>query len=136
MKNIDLTAAVKYMMSTGMFHDEQQARDILVASLRALRDRLPKTHAYELGQMLPDTLQKVYFEGWDKVQRQAESVNKSEFITEVEFHLKGYEDHDITDLVPAALSSILNSLDTKEAKHLKHGLPLSMQDIFIDRQAM
>lgn len=136
MNNIDITAATKYMMNTGIFHDEQQARDILVASLRAFRDRLPKTHAYELGQLLPEPLQKVYFTGWDKVQRQAESVDKSEFIAEVKFHLDGYEDHDITDLVPAALNSILNFIDRKEAHHFKHGLPLSMQDIFDDRQAM
>lgn len=136
MTNQQLQKSIQYMMDTGQFHDEKQALDILVASLLALRDRLPKVEAFELGMQLPESMQQIYFENWDKVQRQAGSVNKSEFMAEVDFHLKGFEDHDITDLVPAALNSILIYLDRKEANHLKHALPISMQDIFNDRQAM
>lgn len=136
MIKFELKESIKYMMDTGLFHDEEQALDILVASLKAMRDRLPKVKAHELGMQLPDSLQEVYFDDWEKVLRRAESVNKSEFISEVAFHLKGYEDHDITDLVPAALSSILIFIDRKEANQLRHAMPHSMQDIFDDRQAM
>lgn len=136
MTNAELKKSTRYMMNTGIFHSEAQAMDILVASLKALRDRLPKVEAFDLGMQLPEVLRPVYFNDWNKDQRQFESVNKSDFMAEVEYHLKGYEDHDITDLVPAALNSILNFIDQREASHLKHAVPVSMRDIFVDRQAM
>lgn len=131
-----LNHTIQYMMNTGLFHDEEQALLILKASLKALRNRLPKVEAFHLSSHLPDSLRDSYFEGWHNGQRRAESVNKSEFLAEVELYLNGYEDHSLTDLVPVAMKSILNMVSENEAEIVKHALPVSMRDIFIDRQSM
>ena len=55
---------INYMMATGEFRNDQQAMDVLKASLQALRDRLPKVKAYNLGVRLPEALRHFYFEGW------------------------------------------------------------------------
>jgi uncharacterized protein (DUF2267 family) len=59
-----LNNVIQEMMMTGVFHDEQEALDILKASLRALRNRIPKREAFHLGTGLPEDLRAFYFQGW------------------------------------------------------------------------
>lgn len=136
MANQKINNLTHFMMVSGEFHDEQQAMDILKASLQALRDRLPKVEAFHLGTILPESLRHSYFAGWHNGQRQAESVNKSEFMAEVADHLNGYEDHDLTDLVPVVLEAILNLVSDTEAEKVKEAIPRSMQNIFTSGQSM
>lgn len=124
------------MMATGLFHDENQAVKIFRASILALRDRLSSGEAFHLGTRLPTPIREEYFIEWDSARRQASSVNKSEFLAEVAFHLDGYEDHSLGDLVPVALNAVLRLINSEDADQVKHAVPRSMQDIFIDRQAM
>jgi uncharacterized protein (DUF2267 family) len=132
----DTNQYLQYMMASGQFRDEQQALDILKGSLQALRDRLAKVEAYRLGTQLPISLRKSYFEGWHNDQRRAGSINKSEFLAEVEFHLKGYEEHSLSELVPTALNSVLKMINGDEVERVQHNLPRSMQDIFSDSISM
>lgn len=124
------------MMATGLFHDETQAVDILKASILALRDRLSASEAFHLGTRLPAPIREEYFSGWDSARRQANSVNKSEFLAEVAFHLDGNDDYSLGDLVPVALNAVLRMINSEDADQVKHAVPKSMQDIFNDRQAM
>lgn len=124
------------MMATGLFHDEDQAIDIFMASLLALRDRLDKKEAFHLGTRLPNYMRPDYFAGWDSIRHRSGSVNKSEFLAEVAFHLNGYEDHSLGDLVPVALNLVLKLINSDDAFQVKHAIPKSMQDIFNDQQAM
>lgn len=136
MANNNSKNPLQYMMATGEFRDERSALAVLKASLQALRDRLPKVEAYRLGILLPENLRHSYFEGWHNGQRQAESLNKSDFLAEVEDHLRGFEEHSLGDLVPVALKSVLLMINGFEAEKLKDAIPKSMQDIFHDGQAM
>ncbi len=124
------------MMATGIFHDKGDAEAILRASLLALRDRLPKLEAYRLGTHLPLELKDWYFENWRNDMRQSESVNKSEFLAEVNYHLQGIEDYSLAELVPVAMKRILSVLSPEEASHIKQLIPVSMRDIFDDRIEM
>lgn len=124
------------MMATGLFHDENQAIDIFKASLLALRDRLDKKEAFHLGTRLPSYMRPDYFNGWDSIKQQSGSVNKSEFLAEVAFHLNGYEDHSLGDLVPVALNRLLKLINNEDAVQVKESIPRAMRDIFVDRQAM
>ena len=64
METQQLKDVLIYMMASGVFHDEEQAVDILKASLQALRDRLPKVEAFHLGTLLQDPLRHAYFDQW------------------------------------------------------------------------
>ena len=137
MTNQHLRTITRQMMVTGLFHDEHQAIDIFQASLRALRNRLPKVEAYHLGTKLPLDMRDDYFANWPhNVHRQTVSVNKSEFLAEVAFHLHGHEDHSLDELVPVALNQVLRMVSENEAENVKHSLPRSMRDIFNDSISM
>ena len=127
---------VQEMMASGLFHDEDQALIIFKASLIALRDRLSTNEAFHLGTRLPEPLREEYFFGWDSLRKPTNSVNKSEFLAEVAFHLDNHEDISLDDLVPVALASILRLVKSEDAEQVKHAIPGSMQDIFDDRQAI
>lgn len=124
------------MMRTGLFHDEEQCQEIFFASLLALRDRLSRNEARHLASLLPKDLYEKFFDKWVKRGRQTESVNKSEFLAEVAFHLKKDHEYSLDDLVPVAMQEILKLLRPEEANHLKHTLPVSMRNIFDDRISM
>lgn len=126
----ELKSITQNLMRTGLFHDGVQARAIFIASLLALRDRLSHEQAIHLGTLLPKSLRERYLEDWDKTGRQGESVNKSEFLAEVEFHLDNKNDWSLDDLVPVALHEVLNLLNDEEISRLKHAVPKSMQNIF------
>lgn len=117
------------MMASGEFRDEDQAVDVLKASLQALRDRLPKVKAYNLGVQLPASIRHFYFEGWHNGQKIAESANKSEFLAEVKEHLKD-ADYSLEDMVPVALNTVLKLISDNDAKSVKEAIPRSLQDIF------
>jgi uncharacterized protein (DUF2267 family) len=121
---------IHFMMASGEFRDEHQAVEVLKASLQALRDRLPKVKAYNLGVRLPESIRHFYFEGWHNGQRQAESVNKSEFLAEVEEHLEKSQDWSLDELVPVALKAVLMLIKDDEAAQVKEAVPVSMRDIF------
>lgn len=129
---------IEYMMASGEFRDQEQAVDVLKASLQALRDRLPKIKAYHLGVRLPDSLRHAYFEGWRNGQRQTESVNKSEFLAEVKdhLHLQGGDEYSLSDVVPVALHAVLKLISDNDADEVKEALPHSLMDIFDAGQAM
>ena len=127
---------INYMMATGEFHDEQQATEVLKAALQALRDRLPKVKAYNLGVRLPEFLRHFYFEGWHHDQRRTESSNKSEFLLEVKEHMKGEEDYSLADMVPVALKAVLILISENDADEVKAAIPRSLQDIFDSGQTM
>ncbi len=131
-----MTSPTEFMMASGEFRDEQLATDVLKASLQALRDRLPKVEAFHLGTLLPEAIRDSYFEGWHNGQRQSESVNKSEFLAEVEDHLTRYKDYELTDLVPVALQAVLNMITENEAEKVKEAIPKSLQNIFTMGQSM
>ena len=124
------------MMRTGLFHDEEQCQEIFFASLMALRDRLSRNEARHLASLLPKELFEKFFDKWVRKGRQGVSVNKSEFLAEVAFHLKKDREYSLDDLVPVAMHEILMLLEPKEADHLKHTLPVSMRNIFDDRISM
>lgn len=136
MEHLKLTRLVQYMMGTGLFHDQHQALLVLNASLKALRNRLPKVEAFRLGTRLPDELKNYYFEGWKTEQRQSESIIKSEFLAEVEDFMMDSPDLNLGDLVPVALHGILRMLKEEEAHSIENSLPLTMRDIFDDKQSM
>lgn len=127
---------IEHMMASGEFRDQEQAVDVLKASLQALRDRLPKIKAYHLGVQLPESLRHAYFEGWHNSQRQTESVNKSEFLAEVKDHLQGSDEFSLTDVVPVALHTVLKLISDNDADEVQEALPHSLKDIFDAGQAM
>ena len=124
------------MMRTGLFHNNDQARDIFIASLFALRDRLSHEQAIHLGTILPKSLREKYLDGWDKTGRVGESVNKSEFLAEVDFHLDKNTDWSLDDLVPVALEELLKLLSNEDVSRIRHAVPKSMQNIFEGRLSM
>ena len=121
------------MMRSGLFHDKEQCEEIFFASLMALRDRLSRNEARHLASLLPKNLYDKFFDNWMREGRQAESVNKSEFLAEVSFHIDKENDWSLDDLVPVAMHEILNMMEPDEADQLKHMLPASMRNIFDDR---
>ncbi len=132
----ELKTITQNMMRTGLFHDEQQAREIFIASLLALRDRLSTDQAVHLGNFLPKLLREKYFDDWNKEARQSVSINKSEFLAEVSFYLDRHNDWSLDDLVPEALHELLNFMNEDEVSRVKHAIPESMQDIFDSRISM
>lgn len=136
MANQEKINLIDYMMNSGEFHDEQQAKDILLASLRALRDRLPTVKAFRLGKQLPEPLRHSYLENWNYHQRKSMSINKSDFLAEVNGYLKGFEDHSLADLVPVALEAVIKLITREEAEQVKEAIPASMLDIFSGGQSM
>ena len=133
----ELETITSNMMRSGLFHDEDQARAIFIASLFTLRDRLSTEDAIHLGSFLPKSLREKYLDTMDKNNRQGLSVNKSEFLAEVAFHLDNdKEDWSLDDLVPEALARVLGILDDKEARRVKHAIPVSMKNIFDSRISM
>ena len=125
-----LSYPTQIMMATGEFRDEEQALCVLRASLQALRDRLPKVKAYNLGVRLPESIRHFYFEGWHNGQRQTESVEKSEFLAEVREHLESSEDWDLSDLVPIALHALMVLIKDSEAEEVREAIPVSLREIF------
>jgi uncharacterized protein (DUF2267 family) len=124
------------MMKTGIFHDEEQALAVLRASIKALRDRLPKEEAFQMAARLPGDLRDWVFHEWHEDRRRSPSFNKSDFLAEVELYLRDIEEHSLTETVPVALREILQCMDEDDAAHLKGLLPRSMQNIFNDRMSM
>jgi uncharacterized protein (DUF2267 family) len=128
-----LSYPTNFMMESGEFSDEEQAIEVLKASLRALRDRLPKVEAYRLGVQLPESIRHFYFEGWHNGQRQTESVTKSEFLAEVKDHLdtlNNNEDYNLDEMVPVALQALLRVIKDSEVQEVVGAIPRSMQNIF------
>ena len=109
--------------------------EVLRASIQALRDRLPKVQAYHLGVRLPESLRHFYFEGWRNDQRQTESINKSEFLAEVNEHLEKVEDWDLSVMVPIALKAVLVQVKDEEALEVKEAVPVPLREIFQSGQA-
>lgn len=136
MMNHGFEMITERMMGTGLFHDQHQCEEIFFASLMTLRDRLSRQEARHLASLLPRNLYEKFFDNWVRKGRQGESVNKSEFLAEVAFHLDKNQDYSLDDLVPVAMHEILNLLSPEEASHLKHTLPVSMRNIFDDRISM
>ena len=132
----ELKTILQNMMRTGLFHNNDQARDIFIASLFALRDRLSHEQAIHLGTILPKSLREKYLDGWDKTGRVGESVNKSEFLAEVDFHLDKNTDWSLDDLVPVALEELLKLLSNEDVSRIRHAVPKSMQNIFEGRLSM
>ncbi len=132
----ELKTITQNMLRTGLFHNEVQAREVFIASLLALRDRLSTGQAVHLGSYLPKLLRERYLVDWDKESRQAISINKSEFLAEVAFHLDLENDWSLDDLVPEALHEVLNLMNDEEVSRVKHAIPGSMQNIFDSRISM
>lgn len=132
----ELKTITQNMMRTGLFHDEGQAREVFMASLLALRDRLTLKEAIHLASFLPKLLREKYLADWDKDARQGVSVNKSEFLAEVSFHFDRDHDWSLEDLVPEALHEVMKLMNAEEVSRVKHAIPFSMQDIFQSRISM
>lgn len=136
MDNIELQKICDSMIKTGIFQDEEQALAVLKASIKALRDRLPKEEAFQMAARLPPELRDWVFQEWHVDRRRSPSFNKSDFLAEVELYLHDFEEHSLSETVPVALKEILQTMDKEDAAHVKGLLPRSMQNIFDDRISM
>lgn len=126
-----VSEAINKLMASHLFPDEHKAFVILRASLKALRDRLTTEEAIQLGAQLPVLLRGFYYEGWN-MKNQSVSRTKEEFLTDVKYHLNGYDDLDLEIVVPAAMKVILDMIDQGEAVEVLHQLPRDIQELCPD----
>lgn len=120
--------AIKQLMQSGLFVDENKAFMLLRATMKALRDRLSTGEAIQLGAQLPALLRGFYYEGWNQ-RSESKARTKEGFLNEVRIHLHGHEDINVDETTSAALKVILDMIDQGEAVDVIHQLPRDIQEL-------
>jgi uncharacterized protein (DUF2267 family) len=120
--------AIKDLMQSKLFEDENKAFALLRATMKALRDRLTVGEAIQLGAQLPALLRGFYYEGWN-LKWVSKTRTKDGFLEDVRYHLHGHENLNLEPAISAALKIVLDMIDQGEAIDVLHQLPRKIQDL-------
>lgn len=130
-KTCDSTSKIlKNLQKLTGFQDENEVFVLLRACLKALRNRLEPHEASHLASQLPALLRGFYYEGYSYTQVPhplSDASTAEEFLDDVRFHLQGYDQFDLDEVVPHAMKVILDSIDQGEAIQVLHQLPKEIQ---------
>ena len=111
--------------------DEQQVYHVLCASLRALRDQLPRPAAVQLGSHLPVMIRGLYYDGWRPAEISEPVVDERGFIkrhVEPRYHARPLGD--LTPAVRAVFTVLDHNLSREAAVAVLQSLPRSLQGLW------
>lgn len=130
--NEEFNHSINILMQSKLFQNEQKAFAVLKACLKALRDRVGKDEAIQLGSQLSTIIRGFYYEGWNPHLEISKARTSSDFLEDVRRYFHGHDDIDLARAVPVALGVILEAVDQGEAMQVLKNLPKNIQELCLD----
>ena len=114
------------------FPNEKSAFAALRATLHALRDRLPRENAVELGAQLPMMIRGMYYEGWDIQQKPSRARHQQEFFDLVAAELKDHTElRDARRVTRIVFGVLAKHLSSGEMEKVSRTLPQEIRDLWM-----
>jgi uncharacterized protein (DUF2267 family) len=103
---------------------------VMVAVLRALRDRLIMDEAFDLGSQLPMILRGFYFEGWRPDATPIRERRKEEFLKRVESGMNSAVAMGAEIAVRAVFALLARRVSEGELEDVRQGLPEPIRELW------
>jgi CBS domain-containing protein len=114
------------------FPNEKAAFAGLRAVLHALRDRLPRENAVELGAQLPMLIRGMYYEGWTPLKEPTRVRHQQEFFDLVAAQLKEHTElRDARRVTKIVFAVLANRLSAGEREKLLLTLPSEIRELWV-----
>ena len=114
------------------FPNERAAFAGLRAVLHALRDRLPRENAAELGAQLPMLIRGMYYEGWDPSKEPNRARHQQEFFDLVSAELKEHTElRDARRLTKIVFGVLAKHLSAGETEKVLRTLPAEIRQLWV-----
>lgn len=111
--------------------DEKAAFAALRATLHALRDRLPRETAAQLGGQLPMLIRGMYYEGWDPSREPSRARHQAEFFDLVAHGLKDHPQlHNVGRVTRVVFHAMATHLDPGERDKVMAALPQGIRELW------
>ena len=122
---------LKYIAESLDTPDEKVAFAALRATLHALRDRLPRETAAQLGGQLPMLIRGMYYEGWSPLQEPSRARHQSEFFDLVARGLKDQPQlHNAGHITRVVFHALARHLDPGEREKVLRALPQEIRELW------
>jgi CBS domain-containing protein/uncharacterized protein (DUF2267 family) len=114
------------------FPNEKAAFAGLRAVLHALRDRLPRENAAQLGAQLPMLIRGMYYEGWDPSKEPTRVRHQQEFFDLVSAELKEHTElRDARRITKIVFGVLANHLSAGEREKVLRTLPAEIRELWV-----
>lgn len=114
------------------FPNEKSGFAALRAVLHALRDRLPRENAAQLGAQLPMLIRGLYYEGWDPQKEPSRLRHQQEFFDLVAAELKDHTElRDVRRVTKIVFGVLANHLSAGERDKLLRTLPKELRELWV-----
>ena len=114
------------------FPNQRSAFAALRATLHALRDRLPREHAAQLGAQLPMLIRGLYYEGWDPLREPTRVRHQQEFFDFVSAELKDHNElRDARRVTRIVFGVLAKHLSPGEKEKVLLTLPEELRELWV-----
>jgi CBS domain-containing protein len=114
------------------FPNEKAAFAALRATLHALRDRLPRENAAQLGAQLPLVIRGIYYEGWDFAKEPSKVRHQQEFFDLVAAELAEHPElRDAARVTRVVFGVLAKHLSPGETEKALRALPHEIRELWV-----
>jgi uncharacterized protein (DUF2267 family) len=111
------------------WHDRERVYLVLLATLHALRDSLPRDGAIYLGAQLPPLLRGLYYEGWHPDAHLA-AKNRSAFLQRIHDSVHRDPGIDVEEAARVVFAALAARLPAGELEDAKAATPKALHDLW------
>lgn len=124
---------LKEIMESLGWEDRHKAYIALRAVLHALRDRLPKGEAVQLGAQFPILISGIYYEGW-KIRERGIKRQKKEFFSKIAAAFLNEPGIQVEKIVQGVFSVIAKHVTEGEIEDIEAVLPKELKEYWPDKK--
>jgi len=121
---------VKGVASSMGSRDMQRSYMVLRGVLHALRDRLPRDEAVQLGAQLPMLIRGFYYEGWHCQDKPKAYHHKEPFLEQVRNEVPVLDDAQLESAVTSVFETMEREIPGGELKQVRHALPSDLREMW------
>ena len=110
--------------------DLQRSYRVLRGVLHALRDRLPRNEAVQLGAQLPMLVRGFYYEGWRPQDEPRRYHHKDQFLEQVRREVPTLDDAQLDKAVSSVFVTLESQIPGGELRQVRRALPADLREMW------